>query len=254
MPSRDSYPDGAPCWADLTTADLQTAKDFYGPVLGWQFEDRGTDYGHYTMCLSNGKPVAALMPPPEDGEGMPTMWNVYFSTSDLAAVYRKIAPAGGEPVLAPHEVPREGRMAFAFDPAGASFGLWQPGGHPGARLFGEPGAPCWHELNTPEGETADAFYRALFPYTQEQVGDGGEFDYTAWTVPGADSPVCGRYRTELALPYWSVYYAVADADAAASMVQERGGRLVRDPFDSPHGRMVPCTDSVGARTTLCQLP
>ncbi|MGA5702388.1 VOC family protein [Peterkaempfera bronchialis] len=254
MPPRDSYPDGAPCWADLTTPDLRAARDFYGPVLGWEFEDLGARMGGYTMCLSRGRRVAALMAPPSGAEAMPALWNVYLSASDLGAVYGRIAEAGGKPVMGPHEVPGAGRMAFAFDPAEASFGLWQPGGHAGAELFGEPGAMCWHELNTPVAEQADAFYRALFPYTQEQIGDGKDFDYTAWKVPGSDTPVCGRYRTEVAHPYWSVYLAVPDADAAAERVQELGGRLVREPFDSPHGRMVPCTDPVGARLTLCQLP
>ncbi|WP_377271250.1 VOC family protein [Peterkaempfera sp. SMS 1(5)a] len=255
MPPRDSYPDGAPCWADLTTPDVQAARDFYGPVLGWEFQDLGAEMGGYTMCLSGGKRVAGLMPPPPGAESMPAMWNVYLATSDLDSVYGKVAEAGGKPVMGPHEVPGAGRMAFAFDPDEASFGLWEAGGHTGAELFAEPGAMCWHELNTPSAETADLFYRTLFPYKQEQIGDGREFDYTAWKVPGSgDSPVCGRYRTDVGHPYWSVYLAVPDADTAAEAVQRLGGRLVREPFDSPHGRMVPSTDPAGARLTLCQLP
>ena len=254
MPPRESYPDGAPCWADLTTPDLKAAEDFYRPLLGWQFQDTGPEHEHYTMCLVSGKPVAALMLPPQAGQGMPSMWNVYLSTSDLDAVHHRIAEAGGKPVMGPHDVPGAGRMAFAFDPAGASFGLWQAGGHSGAQLVDEPGAMCWHELNTPQADLADTFYRALFPYTQEQVGDGADFDYTAWRLPGSDSPVCGRHRVDVEQPYWSVYFAVANADAAASTVQRQGGRLTREPFDSPHGRMVPCTDLAGAPMTLCQLP
>ncbi|MFJ6215370.1 VOC family protein [Streptomyces sp. NPDC092296] len=255
MPPRDSYPDGAPCWVDLTTPDLAAAQDFYRPILGWEFQDQGAEFGHYTMCLSGGQPVAALMRPPEGAGELPPLWNVYLATSDLKAVHDRIADAGGSSALGPHEVPGAGWMAFAFDPTGASFGLWQPGAHKGSALVAEPGAMCWHELNTPDGATADAFYRELFPYIQQQIGDGTEFDYTTWKVPGSnDMPVCGRYRTAVRQPYWSVYFAVPDADAAAAQAQQLGGRLVREPFDSPHGRMAPVVDPAGARLTLCQLP
>jgi predicted enzyme related to lactoylglutathione lyase len=58
----------------------------------------------------------------------------------------------------------------------------------------------------------------------------------------------------VAQSYWSVFFSVADADAAAAKVRELGGTLVREPFDSPHGRMAPCTDPAGAQVTLCRLP
>ena len=33
MTPRNGYPDGAPCWADLTTPDLAGAQRFYGAVI-----------------------------------------------------------------------------------------------------------------------------------------------------------------------------------------------------------------------------
>ena len=265
MPVRRSYPDGAPCWADLTAPDLAAAQAFYGPVIGWEFQDAGADYGRYTMCLQQGKPVAALMPPPAGGEGMPAMWNVYLATRDVDAAVVRISEAGGKPVMGPHDVPGAGRMAFAFDPTGASFGLWQPAGHSGAELHGEPGAVCWNELNTTDGRAADSFYKSLFGYAQEQIGDGKDFDYTAWKVAGAaqtesgDVPVCGRNQvSEEQLrggpPAWNTYFAVADVDAAASEVTARGGTVLRPPTDSPYGRMCPVLDPAGAAFTLCTLP
>ncbi|MFI9273678.1 VOC family protein [Kitasatospora sp. NPDC052896] len=253
MPVRHSYPDGAPCWADLTTADLPAAQAFYGPILGWEFQDTGLN--GYTMCLSGGRPAAGLMPPPPDGEQLSPVWNVYLSTSDLDAVYGKVAEAGGKPVFGPHDIPGAGRLAFAYDPTGGSFGLWQPAGHPGAAVHGEPGALCWHELNTPDGARADAFFAALFPYRQQQIGDGGSFDYTVWRLPGSgEDEVCGRYRTSELPPSWTTYFGVTDADHAAEQAAKLGGRPLREPFDSPYGRMAPCVDAVGAHVTFCRLP
>lgn len=255
MPLRDSYPDGAPCWTDLTCADPLDAEDFYGPILGWEFEQLGAEYNGYTMCLLDGRPAAGLLPPPAGAEQLPWSWNLYLATGELDTVYDRVSRAGGTAVFGPHQVPGAGRLAFGYDPTGAAFGLWQPGGHPGAAVYGEPGAMCWHDLTTPEADPADAFYAELFPYQQKQVGDGRAFDYTAWSVPGSDGlPVCGRYRAAVPQPYWSVYFAVPEADHAADQVLGLGGQVLREPFDSPYGRMVPCTDPGGARVTFCQLP
>ena len=37
--------------------------------------------------------------------------------------------------------------------------------------------------------------------------------------------------------HWHVYFAVADADAAAAKVTELGGSVLVEPFDTPVGRM-----------------
>ncbi|MCX4748821.1 VOC family protein [Kitasatospora sp. NBC_01287] len=255
MPVRDSYPDGAPCWSDLTCADPLGAQDFYGPIMGWEFQELGPAYDGYTMCLLDGRPAAALMRPPAGAERLPSAWNVYLATSELASVLDRVTRAGGTAVLGPHQVPGAGLLAFAFDPAGAAFGLWQAGGHHGAAVYGEPGAVCWHELTTPEADGSDAFFAELFPYQQKQVGDGRAVDYTEWSLPGsAGLPVCGRSRAAVPQPHWATYFAVPEADHAADQVRGLGGRVLRDPFDSPYGRMVPCTDPGGARVTFCQLP
>ena len=116
MPERSSYPDGAPCWADLTAPDLESSRSFYGAVMGWDFQDTGADYNHYTMCLWQGQPVAALMPPPPGAEALPPVWNVYLATGDADAAVKTIDQAGGKVVMGPHEVPGAGRLVFAFDP------------------------------------------------------------------------------------------------------------------------------------------
>ena len=259
MADRPSYPDGAPCWVDLHAPDPGVARAFYGAVMGWEFQDVGPEYGHYAMCLWRGKPVAALMPPPPGGDGMPAMWNVYLATRDIDAVVARVGEAGGKTVLEPHEVPKAGRMAFAFDPTGASFGLWEPAGHDGAQLHGEAGAVCWNELVTTDGVAADRFYHELFGYDQQQIGDGKQFDYTTWKVPGVEEPVCGRLRATAEQlrggpSAWGTYFAVADVDAAAREAAAQGGTVLGAAFDSPFGRMCPVLDPLGAAFTLCTLP
>ena len=57
-----------------------------------------------------------------------------------------------------------GRMAFAADPSGAFFGLWQAGEHPGSERVNEPGAFSWAELQTRDLDAALPFYRLVFGY------------------------------------------------------------------------------------------
>jgi hypothetical protein len=264
MPERTSYPEGAPCWADLLAPDQDSAKRFYSAVLGWEFQDMGAELGHYTMCLANGKPVAALMPPSPEMAGMPPEWNVYLATADVGAALAKAESAGGKVALKAHPIPGAGTMAFVVDPSGASFGLWQAAGHIGSQLWAEPGAMCWNQLATTGGTEVDAFYRAVFGYAgQEQIGDGSAFDYTVWRAAGvpegepAEVAGCWKVPAEQlpgGRPSWDSYFTVPDVDAAARTVADGGGKVVHGPEDSPYGRMCAILDPSGAHLQLSQLP
>src|SRR6266480_6368860 len=101
MAERNGYPDGEPCWADVTTPDLDAATRFYGAVFGWTFQDTGPEFGNYTMALKNDKTVAALTPPMPGGEAAPPAWSVYLATSDVTATAARIEQGGGKVVVGP---------------------------------------------------------------------------------------------------------------------------------------------------------
>jgi uncharacterized protein len=249
MGERSSYPDGEPCWADVVTPDPDGARAFYQAVFGWQYRSGGPGSGGYTMALVDGRPVAGLTPPPPGTDAAPATWNVYLSSADIDATAARASRGGAKIVMGPLDIPGSGRMLAAVDPTGAAFGVWQPGGHPGAQLTEDANTPLWAELHTRDGAAADAFYRGLFDYRQEQIGDGAAFDYTVWSLGGRR--VTGRMRqgpdTPPGIPpNWLVYFAVDDSDAAAERVTAGGGRVVVGPFDSPQGRVAILTDPYGA--------
>ncbi len=249
MPERNAYPDGEPCWADATTPDLDAAQRFYAAVFGWEFQNSGPEFGNYSMCLRDGKPVAGLTPPPPGPETAPPMWSVYLASSDVDETARRIGRAGGKIMMAPMDVPGSGRMTYAFDPEGAAFGVWQGGGHTGAQLTQDPGTPCWAELTARDGEAADRFYRSLFDYEQEQIGDGSTFDYTVWSIGGRQ--VAGRMKMgddapAGAQPSWAIYFSVNDADEAVRRATEAGGAVQFGPENSPYGRFAAISDPFGA--------
>ena len=53
--------------------------------------------------------------------------------------------------------------------------------------------------------------------------------------------------------HWQVYFAIADADAAAAKVGELGGAVMVEPFDIPVGRIAVVSDPQGAVFSIIQL-
>lgn len=245
------YPDGAPCWVDLSTPDLAGARRFYGELLGWSFDEPVAEMGHYTTCRRDGKRIAG-MAPKQEGLEMPTTWSVYLKTADADDLARRIGAAGGKLVMEPMAIPGQGRMMFGFDPTGAAFGAWEPASHTGAELVNDTGAMCWHEVNTRDGERADGFYRELFGFEQSQIGDGQKFDYTVWSLEG--QPICGRLQMDEQWaglpPHWMTYFLVDRCDESAAKVRELGGKVMHGPFDSAHGRIAVIADPYGAVFSL----
>jgi len=251
MVHRTRYADGEPCWADVTTPDVERATSFYGAVFGWTFED-AADLGGYVTCRLAGRRVAGISPPAPGRPRVPPAWSVYFAAHDLDTVAAKLPAAGGTVLLGPVDLAGSGRMVLGHDPGGAAFGLWEPGVRAGAELFREPSALTWTELNTRDPAAGDAFYRALFGYEQRQIyGDG--LDYSAWSLDG-EEPVCGRVRMtdewDGIPPHWMPYFEVEEADTAIAAALATGGELRMGPFDSTQGRIAVLADPGDAMFTV----
>ncbi|MGP4003577.1 VOC family protein [Streptomyces sp. 8N706] len=247
-----AFPEGAPCWADVSLPDLEAGKRFYGELFGWTFEEGSPDFGYYTQALSEGKRVAGLAPFMEGQEDMPPAWGVYFASPDIARTAEKIGENGGETVMGPMEVADLGSMLIAKDPGDAYFGVWQPGTHQGFEKKYEPGSFGWAEICVREPERVDDFYPAVFPYEAQPAGDDN-VDFTVWKVEG--QPVAGRFKLGGDIPpdvpsHAMVYYVVASCDDAAGTVQRLGGKLRMGPKDSPFGRFAVVADQQGATFTV----
>ncbi|MFG3285355.1 VOC family protein [Streptomyces sp. NPDC048111] len=256
------YPEGAPCWADVSLSDLAAGRRFYGELFGWTFdEDTDERHGHYTNAFKDGRRVAALQPK-SDGR-MPTSWTVYLATPDVRALTARIRAAGGSLITDPMPVPPHGTLAIAADPGGAVFGLWQGEEHTGFELTRAPGAYCWSEVYTRDTDRADAFFESVFGYRgadADVLGEGGA-DFRLWSLPGAGpgpgAAVVGRGLMSDAFPaalpeHFLVYFSVEDCDAAAGACTRLGGRVTAEPFDIPYGRMAVLNDNQGAVFAVLQ--
>ncbi|MEE4541274.1 VOC family protein [Streptomyces sp. V4-01] len=250
------FPEGTPCWADAMFSDLEGAKSFYGEVLGWTFGESASEYGDYTQAYSDGKAVAAIVPPMPGAEGQ-SAWCLYFASPDAAATTEKVKAAGGQVLMEPMQVGAFGTMALAREPSGAAFGVWQPGGHKGFEKRGEPGAYAWAEVFTRDPGTADAFLSEVFPYQAQKMADE-HVDFMVFSLGGKDNPVLGRMRMGEEFPpevpsYINVYFATDDCDAAVKRAVDHGAILRFGPMTSPFGRFAALTDPQGAHFTVIDM-
>jgi predicted enzyme related to lactoylglutathione lyase len=243
-----NQPLGTPTWIDLAVTDLGGAKAFYGAVFGWEFATTagGTD------CVLRGLPVAGLRQVGEQadaGHG----WTVHLATDDCDSIAKRVAAAGGTVLEAPHEVGDLGRAAFAVDPTGARFGLWQGRTHPGCRLVNEPDTLVRNDLVTARASAARAFYTAVFDFTLDGNEDLPGMDFTFLRRPDgyeiggilglADAPVSA----------WGTVFEVADTDATVARVRGAGGTSSA-PEETPYGRSATVTDPFGTEFSVIARP
>jgi uncharacterized protein len=256
MVTRDTaWGDGTPCWVDLGVADIAKAGAFYAALFGWEVHPGPPEAGGYALCLKDGRQVAGIGPkmgPPEQR----STWTTYLAASDAGETAGKIKASGGEVLVEPIDVMDQGRMVMATDPGGAVFGLWQARQHTGVQLANEPGSLTWNENLSRDFDGNKAFYHAVFGYEYGDIGAAG-FRYA--TLKAGGSEVGGIGELDSSLPaevqaHWSVYFAVADTDAAVATVSNLGGITMRPAWDSPYGRIAVVADDHGAVFSLISAP
>lgn len=112
---------GAYTWCELACRDTETAKAFYGEVLGWRART-GAD-GDYTEWWSAGERIGGMVEMGEDWPGdIPPHWAVYFAVADCDAAASRTAELGGSVAAPPLDV-EAGRIAALMDPQGGRFSI-----------------------------------------------------------------------------------------------------------------------------------
>jgi len=237
------YAQGTPCWVELSTGDLAGTLDFYRAVFGWEYDEPATDRDSYTVARLRGKAVAGIFVPGQPN--IPVVWTTYLAADDAGVIMKAIGEHRGHAITGLMDIPGDGRILIASDPTGAVFGVLQG---MGAQLGNEPGAVIWNELLTPDPLTARAFYAGVFGLGIGEPFDDAQ-DYTTIDVPGHEVGGIGALAGG-GPAHWSTYFGVADTDATVAAVLAAGGRVVKEPYDSPYGRIAHCADPAGASFAL----
>ncbi|HET8930977.1 MAG TPA: VOC family protein [Acidimicrobiales bacterium] len=260
MTIRESPPAGVPCWVDLWTSDVDTARRFYGELFGWTADEPAPEFGGYFGFERDGARIAGAMGDmgePGTDFFMPAndAWKVYLATPDAEAAATSAVAAGAELMAPVTPVGDLGVMAVLNDPTGANVGFWQQGTHPGFTVLDEPGAPSWFELHTRDHDAAVKFYSSVLDLTVDAVGDTDEFRYSTLNGPSDCGQIAGimdatAWLPEGAPPHWTIYWCVDDTDAAVEQVEKLGGSVIAPAEDTPYGRIATVADPMGATFQL----
>jgi uncharacterized protein len=271
MSERDGFEHGVPCWVDTWQPDADAAVAFYTQLFGWEAEETtppGSDRRMF-MCRLRDRDVTAIGSPPPVPDHTP-VWGTYVWVESAEETAAKAPEAGGSVAVQPFESLDGGRIAILTDPAGAVFGIWEPGQHRGAEIVNEAGAWSMSLLNTRDPERSPAFFRALFGWEPEEMEGGG--GVSMMRLPGFEggepeqpvprdvvavmAPMSADQFPDEVPSHWSVDFWVEDADATAEKAAKQGGAVIAPPYDVPGVgmRQAVLADPQGATFSVTRAP
>jgi predicted enzyme related to lactoylglutathione lyase len=118
---------GAFGWNELGTRDTAAAKEFYGAVFGWSWDDEeSARAGTYTIWKVGDALVGGMLDlTGQVPDEVPPHWLVYFGVEDTDVAVEKVKAGGGGVRFGPIDIP-VGRFAVVADQFGAAFAVMQP--------------------------------------------------------------------------------------------------------------------------------
>jgi predicted enzyme related to lactoylglutathione lyase len=220
---------GSFCWFELATSDRVAAQKFYSAVFGWEPAEvpMGPEMT-YTMLRLKGNDVGGVYALMKDqiAAHVPPHWMPYIKVESVDESASKASKLGAKSIVPPSDIPNVGRFAVIQDPTGAVTSIFQPGQHRGLLVFGEVGAPCWVDLNTPDSAKAKRFYSDWLGWTFDESKDG-----YAHIMNGGHENMIGGVPTGMHAPpgtpaHWIVYFHAADSKATAAKAAQLGARTL----------------------------
>lgn len=250
-PATEQYHHGKFVWIDLVTADVSGAQKFYGDLFGWSFEEIDGGMGRYAMVYKAGVPVAGMAArQPAPGQVRQSRWIAYLSVADVDSAAARVTAQGGKVLIPARNLHGRGRMAVLADPDGAPFGLLNSSTGDPADFRAEPGEWMWAIYQSPDADSAAAFYQdvAGFDVVPDDDRLAGATSFTLQTDGFARASLVEipEGRTELR-PDWLYFVRVTDVAASAAEAVKLGGRVIVAPRpDLLEGRMAVIADPGGA--------
>lgn len=112
------YEPGALVWNDLATPDPGAAGEFYRELLGWELQAVTPEYFtiHNEGAMNGGIRRETELPP---------HWLPWFGVDSIEATAGTASEAGGDVLVAPHELAAGGQVGVILDPQGAPFAVYE---------------------------------------------------------------------------------------------------------------------------------
>lgn len=208
-------------FADLSTYDLSTAKQFYSQVFDWEYI---TEDGSYHMATHGGKEIAGIYETPKKFKdmNMPSFWMSYIQVASVTDTVARARQLGG--IIELVDIKNAGAIALIRDPLGAGFTIYE-GTVLDHRYEDRTNALVWNELFISNIQKIKPFYEGIFNWKISKV-EGQRYDIlntqerTIGNVNVVSNDIKGTYE------YWGVFLAVEDMVVAKSKVVKHGGSLI----------------------------
>jgi predicted enzyme related to lactoylglutathione lyase len=240
-------------WRDLMTKDVGRAKQFYGDLLGWRFEDTKRGDRPYVLARAGATPIAGIV----DVSGMANagaQWLSYMAVANLDQTIALVQSSGGMVLVEPRNLPRA-RAAVIADPEGAPLGLAQLRREVPDPVEAAPNQFFWQEYLTRDVDKALTFYKRLAGYESAILESRLGVDYHVLRTTRGRA---GLFRLPPAgdvQPNWLPYILANDPAALAGRVTSLGGRiLVPAAAERRNGSLVVIADPDGAALALQKYP
>lgn len=126
--SERKYKIGQFVWADLTTNQAESLKEFYKEVIGWKefpvaMKDGEDSYNDYAMMIDEKEPAGGICHNRGVNSNIPPQWIMYICVEDVNDTLKKALDNGG--ILIHESKKSDGTYNYVIiqDPAGAVFGF-----------------------------------------------------------------------------------------------------------------------------------
>jgi uncharacterized protein len=250
----DAVEPGRFVWRDLMTKDMASAKQFYGELFGWRFENARRGDRPYVLARRATIPIAGIVDISGNADAG-SQWLTYMSVSDVDKSVAFVQAERGKVLVEPRDLPMA-RVAVVTDPEGAPLGLAQF-----RRSVPDPSEPSphhffWQEYLARDAEQALVFYKRLAGY--ESVLQESRLDVEYHVLRSTRSRA-GLFRLPPQIagvqPNWLLYVLVSDPAASAARAAALGGRVVVPAApERRNGSLAVIADPGGAVLALQKYP
>lgn len=209
-------------WCDLSARRLGVARQFYGGLFGWQFQDAAGPGDDYLMAYA-GDATAGLytMPAKFVDMGMPCFWMSYVAVDSADAAVNAARDRGGTVELGPADGSDGTTWALIRDPLGAGFTVLEGNTPPPRPDHAAHGAMAWNELYVSHADAVIPFYEAVFGWEMAKDDTAGTFDIAVNGIVRSaihQLPDSARGKEQ----FWGAHFAVDDLAVANAYVARHG--------------------------------
>jgi predicted enzyme related to lactoylglutathione lyase len=118
--------EGAPCWNELITQNLNQARDFYSKLFGWKIEaQKGSKVPYYVAKLGSERIGGMIETTPTLRNALPgpSTWITFFQVDACNRTAESAKKQGGTIVVEPTTAPHFGTFSLIKDPQGSVFSV-----------------------------------------------------------------------------------------------------------------------------------